>query len=61
MVLTIVSLVNRASRRRRELSLSTDRSDVEILETPEAVTLNMTDAQVMELFGVLEKSKELGP
>ena len=56
-VLAIVRLVN-ITTRKRGMSLSAERSDIPILELPEAQLLKMTDAQLMELFGVLEKSKE---
>lgn len=57
-VLAIVRLVN-ITMRKRDMSLSAERSDIPILEQPEAQLLRMTDAQLMELFGVLEKSKEV--
>ena len=61
MVLAIVRLVNIATRRRRDLTISTEqRSATLIIETPEAQVLKMTDVQIMELYGVLEKSKEVG-
>jgi HD-like signal output (HDOD) protein len=57
-ILAIVRLVNIATRK-RDMSLSVELSDIPILELPEAQLLRMTDAQLMELFGVLEKSKEV--
>lgn len=57
MVLAIVRLVN-ITTRKKELSISTERSDIPILELPEAHLLKITDAQLMELHGVLEKSRE---
>ncbi|MEI6205565.1 MAG: HDOD domain-containing protein [Desulfuromonadales bacterium] len=59
MVLAIVRLVNIATRK-RELSLSTEENNIPILELPEAVKLRMTDVQLMELYSVLEKSREVG-
>lgn len=58
MVLAIVHLVNIATRK-RELSLSTDTSEAELLQRPEAQTLKMTDMQLMQLYSVLEKSREV--
>jgi len=60
-VLAIVRLVNIATRRRNELSISTEGYEVPIVETPEAQILKLADDQIMELYGVLEKSKEIGP
>ncbi len=60
MVLAIVRLVNFITRRRRELSISTEKADIPVIETPEAQILKITDDQLMELYGVLEQSKEVG-
>lgn len=57
LVLAIVRLVN-ITTRKRELSISTERSDLPILEHPEAKLLKLTDLQMMELYGLLEKTKE---
>jgi HD-like signal output (HDOD) protein len=57
MVIAIVRLVNIITRE-RGLSISTECSDIPILELPEAQLLKITDAQLMELSGVLDKSKE---
>ena len=57
MILAIVRLVNIITRK-RELTISTENADIPILELPEAQLLKMTDTQLMELYGVLEKSKE---
>lgn len=57
LVLAIVRLVN-ITTRKRELSISTERSDIPILEQPEAKLLKLTDLQMMELYGLLEKTKE---
>jgi HD-like signal output (HDOD) protein len=58
MVLAIVRLVN-ITTRKRELSVSTERSDIPILELPEALLLEFTDSQMMELYGLLDKTKEV--
>lgn len=58
LVLAIVRLVN-ITTRKRELSISTERSDIPILEQPEAKLLKLTDSQMMELYGLLEKTKEV--
>lgn len=58
LVLAIVRLVN-ITTRKRELSISTERSDLSILEQPEAKLLKLTDSQMMELYGLLEKTKEV--
>jgi HD-like signal output (HDOD) protein len=58
-VLAIVRLVNIATRK-RELSVSTASTDIDLLELPESKLLKMTDAHVMELFGILDKSREVG-
>ncbi|HXE95320.1 MAG TPA: HDOD domain-containing protein, partial [Dongiaceae bacterium] len=57
MVLAIVRLVNIITRK-RGLSISTESADIPILELPEAQLLKITDAQLMELCGLLDKSKE---
>jgi HD-like signal output (HDOD) protein len=57
-VLAIVHLVNIATRK-RGLSLSAERAETEMVKLPEAVMLKMTDAQLMQLYGVLEKSREV--
>lgn len=57
MVLGIVRLVNMITQK-RHLSISTNRSDTPILELPEAQLLKLTDAHLMELNGVLDKSNE---
>jgi hypothetical protein len=57
MVIAIVRLVNIFTRK-RGLSISTECSDIPILELSEAQLLKITDAQLMELSGVLDKSKE---
>jgi HD-like signal output (HDOD) protein len=59
MVLAIVRLVN-ITTRKKELSISTERSDGPILELPEAQLLNITDTHLMGLYGVLEQSREIG-
>lgn len=59
MVLAIVRLVN-ITTRKKELSISTERTESPILELPEARLLNLTDMQLMELYGILEQSKEIG-
>ena len=58
-VLAIVRLVNMATRK-RELTISTESTDIPLLELPEAEMLRMTDVQLMELYGVLEKSRDVG-
>ena len=58
MVLAIVRLVN-ITTRKRGLSISTEHSDIPILELPEAQILKLADSQLMELYGLLEKSKEV--
>jgi HD-like signal output (HDOD) protein len=58
MVLAIVRLVN-ITTRLRELSVSTEGSDIPILDLPEAKILKLTVSQMMELYGLLEESKEV--
>lgn len=58
MTLATLRLVNIATRK-RELSLSTEVTDAEMLDLPEAKLLKITDAQIMQLYGVLEKSREV--
>jgi HD-like signal output (HDOD) protein len=58
-VLAIVRLVNISARKRSMLSISTESGSVPILELPEARLLKLNDAHVMELFGLMDKSKEV--
>jgi HD-like signal output (HDOD) protein len=55
-VLAILRVVNIATRK-RELSLSTEQSDIPVLDLPEAVLLKITDVQLMNLYSVLDKAK----
>lgn len=59
MVLAIVRVVNVATRK-RELSVNNAEDEVDILELPEAKLLKMTDVHLMELNGILDKSKDTG-
>ena len=55
-LVAIVRLVNIATRK-RDLSLSTDRDNLTLLELPEAQLLKITDDQLRELYGIFEKSR----
>jgi HD-like signal output (HDOD) protein len=57
-VLAIVHLVNIATRK-RDLSLSTESTEIETLKLPAAEMLKITDAHLMQLYSVLEKSREV--
>lgn len=57
-VLAIVRLIN-ITVRKRNMSISTDRTDIPTLELPEAQMVKLTDVQLMTLYGVLDKANEV--